>query len=129
MTVGIYDNRYACWNGCPANPGHVGVGLKAADANGFVVSTRTGAAYIDVVTARIEIETGLVAHSNVVAAIVARVRKITDGCIVVTVARAAAFPRAVLLIPVVLPPSAPLPITVLPLPVMLLRSALVPLAA
>jgi len=60
MTVGIYDNRYACWNGCPANPGHVGVGLKAADANGFVVSTRTGAAYIDVVTARIEIETSLV---------------------------------------------------------------------
>src|SRR5438552_18582971 len=87
MTVGIYDNRYACWNGCPANPGHVGVGLKAADANGFVVSTRTGAAYIDVVTARIEIETGLVDHTKLVAAIVATLRKITDCCIVVTFAR------------------------------------------
>src|SRR5437667_9424548 len=87
MTVGIYDNCYACWNGCPANPGHVGVGLKAADADGFVVSTRTAAAYIGFVTARIEIETSLIAHSNVVAAIVARVRKITDGCIVVNVAR------------------------------------------
>src|SRR5436190_20680522 len=93
MTVAIYDNRYACWNGCPANPGDIRVGLKAADANGFVVSTRTGAAYIDAVTARIEIETGLVAHSNVVAAIVARARKITDGCIVVTVARGRRIPE------------------------------------
>jgi len=61
MTVGVYDNCYTCWNGCPADPGNQGFcGYSSrADTDGTRLNMNTAIADIDIVTADKEIEAGV----------------------------------------------------------------------
>jgi len=70
MTTAIYDNCYACWNGCPTDAGDKRSSLCSflADTNGIGFPAKTVVAYIDIVTARGEVDAGGRAQCDVVAA-------------------------------------------------------------
>src|SRR2546423_15130012 len=50
MTVGVYDNCYTCWNGCPTNASDkcLRLILYPADANGARLAPQTSIADVDV---------------------------------------------------------------------------------
>jgi hypothetical protein len=70
MTVGVYDNRYTCWNGCSTNPCNVCIRLRSGrpDADGAGLASNTLVADVDIVIAASEVLTGLVTKADVIAA-------------------------------------------------------------
>src|SRR5204863_4660138 len=53
MAVGVHDNWYTCWNGCPSNPCNVCIRLRSCcpDANGVGFTRDTSVIYRDIVVA------------------------------------------------------------------------------
>src|SRR5437016_12733641 len=87
MTAAIHDNRYACWNGCPADANNKGVCLFStlADADGLRLASNTVITNINVVHTCREISTGSIAHCNVKAAgCVGIKRQIPVGSVVIS---------------------------------------------
>src|SRR5439155_1508058 len=132
LTVAIYNNGRAR-NRRPANASDECRSLRSllTDANSVGFSNNTSVENIDVVIARGEIFTSVIAQCDVVVAgCVANERSKTIGSVAFAggIMTKRIKPSAVLLLPVVLLYSALTPIAVLKLPVVLSKSASAPVA-
>jgi hypothetical protein len=70
LTVGIYNNRYAVWNGCPADPGDKGARRDCANANSVRLirkPIRTQIANVDIVISPHETTASVIAQCDVAA--------------------------------------------------------------
>jgi hypothetical protein len=67
MTTAIYDTRYTCWNGRPANPGHKGGGLRPYLPIRIVAASpaNSSVAYLNIVTSSDQVEARAIAQRNV----------------------------------------------------------------
>src|SRR5215510_5999887 len=85
MTVGVYDNCYTCWNGCPSYSGDKcgRVVLYPADTNGARFIRLTRIADVNVVTARSEISTGMRAQCHIVVPVTVTKRIKADSHILI----------------------------------------------
>src|SRR5438552_8723214 len=82
MTVGVNDNWYTCWNGCPSNPCNVCIRLRSCcpDANGVGFTRDTSVTYRDIVVADGVMRNAAEPNSDIVVAVnEARERISADG--------------------------------------------------
>src|SRR5262249_40979598 len=87
MARGIYDNWYACWNGCPTYPRDIRICVISVrpDTDCIGLASYTTVANIDIVTARRDIRSGGATQGNIIcAALVVEESIGTDSCIGVT---------------------------------------------
>src|SRR5439155_11144683 len=87
MTVGIYDNCYTGWNGCPADAGDESGDVRPAraDADDAGVSCHADVADHHVIVSMHDAITGHIAEGNVAGADSEREGVETDGDIIVAV--------------------------------------------